>query len=157
MEPWDGPASIVFTDGTIVGAVLDSNVLRPSRYCVTKDNIVVMASEVGVLPLEPDRILRNSRLELGRMFLVDTNQGRIIFDEELKETIAGAHPHRAWLEENMVNLDENPQLDVGVQDVELSTVIEQQQVFGYTFEQLRILLVPMTASGVEALGSMGNG
>ena len=156
MEPWDGPASIVFTDGTIVGAVLDRNGLRPSRYCVTKDNMVVMASEVGVLPLEPDRILRKSRLEPGRMFLVDTNQGRIISDEELKETIAGAHPYRAWLEEHMVNLDELPQLDVGVPDVEHSTVIERQQVFGYTFEQLRILLVPMATSGVEALGAMGN-
>ena len=92
MEPWDGPASMVFTDGTIVGAVLDRNGLRPSRYCVTKDDMVVMASEVGVLPLEPDRILRKSRLEPGRMFLVDTNQGRIISDEELKETIAGDQP-----------------------------------------------------------------
>ena len=155
-EPWDGPASFDSTDGTTVGDVLDRNGLRPSRYCVTKDNMVVMASEVGVLPLEPDRILRKSRLEPGRMFLVDTNQGRIISDEELKETIAGAHPYRAWLEEHMVNLDELPQLDVGVPDVEHSTVIERQQVFGYTFEQLRILLVPMATSGVEALGAMGN-
>ncbi len=156
MEPWDGPASIVFTDGRIVGAVLDRNGLRPSRYCVTKDGLVVMASEVGVLPLEPERILRKSRLEPGRMFLVDTDQGRIISDEELKETIARVHPYRAWLDDHMVSLDEIPQPDVGVPEVEHSTLIERQQVFGYTFEQLRILLAPMASNGVEALGAMGN-
>ncbi len=156
MEPWDGPASIVFTDGRIVGAVLDRNGLRPSRYCVTKDDLVVMASEVGVLPLEPERILRKSRLEPGRMFLVDTDQGRIISDEELKETIARVHPYRAWLDDHMVSLDEIPQPDVGVPEVEHSTLIERQQVFGYTFEQLRILLAPMASNGVEALGAMGN-
>ncbi len=156
MEPWDGPASIVFTDGTIVGAVLDRNGLRPSRYCVTKDDMVVMASEVGVLPMEPDRILRKSRLEPGRMFLVDTNQGRIVSDEELKETIAQVHPYRAWLEEHMVSLDAIPQPDVDVPGVEHSTLIERQQVFGYTFEQLRILLAPMATDSVEALGAMGN-
>ncbi len=156
MEPWDGPASIVFTDGRIVGAVLDRNGLRPSRYCVTKDDLVVMASEVGVLPLEPERILRKSRLEPGRMFLVDTDQGRIISDEELKETIARVHPYRAWLDDHMVSLNEIPQPDVGVPEVEHSTLIERQQVFGYTFEQLRILLAPMASNGVEALGAMGN-
>ena len=156
MEPWDGPASIVFTDGRIVGAVLDRNGLRPSRYCVTKDGLVVMASEVGVLPLEPECILRKSRLEPGRMFLVDTDQGRIISDEELKETIARVHPYRAWLDDHMVSLDEIPQPDIGVPEVEHSTLIERQQVFGYTFEQLRILLAPMASNGVEALGAMGN-
>ena len=156
MEPWDGPASIVFTDGAVVGAVLDRNGLRPSRYCVTKDDMVVMASETGVLPLEPDRILRKSRLEPGRMFLVDTNQGRIISDEELKETMAQVHPYRAWLDEHMVSLDEIPQPDVEVPGVEHDTLLERQQVFGYTFEQLRILLAPMATDGVEALGAMGN-
>ena len=156
MEPWDGPASIVFTDGAIVGAVLDRNGLRPSRYYVTKDDIVVMASEVGVLPMEPDRILRKSRLEPGRMFLVDTNQGRIISDEELKETMAQVHPYRAWLDEHLVTLDELPQPAAGVPGVEHDTLIERQQVFGYTFEQLRILLAPMATDGVEALGAMGN-
>ena len=156
MEPWDGPASIVFTDGAVVGAVLDRNGLRPSRYCVTKDDMVVMASETGVLPLKPDRILRKSRLEPGRMFLVDTNQGRIISDEELKETMAQVQPYRAWLDEHMVSLDDIPQPDVEVPGVEHGTLLARQQIFGYTFEQLRILLAPMATDGVEALGAMGN-
>ncbi len=156
MEPWDGPASIVFTDGAIVGAVLDRNGLRPSRYCVTRDDMVVMASEAGVLPMEADRILRKSRLEPGRMFLVDTKQGRIISDAELKETMAQGHPYRAWLAEHMVSLDEIPQPDVAVPGVEHSTLLKRQQVFGYTFEQLRILLAPMATDSVEALGAMGN-
>ena len=156
MEPWDGPASIVFTDGAMVGAVLDRNGLRPSRYCVTKDDMVVMASEVGVLPMAPERVLKKARLEPGRMFLVDTNEGRIISDGELKETMAAAHPYREWLDEHMVSLDEIPQPDVYVPGVDHSTLIERQQVFGYTFEQLRILLAPMATDGVEALGAMGN-
>jgi len=117
MRPWDGPASMVFTDGTIVGAVLDRNGLRPSRYCVTKDDMVVMASEVGVLPMEPERILKKARLEPGRMFLVDTSQGRIISDEELKETMAGAHPYREWLDEHLVSLDEMPEPEAEVPGV----------------------------------------
>ena len=156
MEPWDGPASIVFTDGSVVGAVLDRNGLRPSRYCVTKDGMVVMASEVGVLPMDAERILLKSRLEPGRMFLVDTNEGRIISDKELKETMAAAHPYREWLDEHMVNLEEIPQPDEAVPGVDHSTLIERQQIFGYTFEQLRILLAPMATDGVEALGAMGN-
>jgi len=156
MEPWDGPASIVFTDGSVVGAVLDRNGLRPSRYCVTKDGMVVMASEVGVLPMDAERILLKSRLEPGRMFLVDTNQGRIISDKELKETMAAAHPYRQWLDEHMVSLEEIPQPDEKVPGVDHSTLIERQQIFGYTFEQLRILLAPMATDGVEALGAMGN-
>ena len=156
MEPWDGPASIAFTDGSIVGAVLDRNGLRPSRYYVTKDDMVVMASEVGVLPIEPERVLRKARLEPGRMFLVDTKEGRIISDEELKETMAAAHPYREWLDEHLVSLDEIPEPDVDVPGVDHSTLIQRQQVFGYTFEQLRILLAPMATDGVEALGAMGN-
>ena len=156
MEPWDGPASMVFTDGTIVGAVLDRNGLRPSRYCVTKDDMVVMASEVGVLPMEPERILKKARLEPGRMFLVDTSQGRIISDEELKETMAGAHPYREWLEEHLVSLDELPEPEAEVPGVDHGTMLERQQIFGYTFEQLRILMAPMATDGVEALGAMGN-
>ena len=156
MEPWDGPASMVFTDGKIVGAVLDRNGLRPSRYCVTKDDIVVMASEVGVLPIEPDRILKKARLEPGRMFLVDTEEGRIISDEELKETMAAAHPYREWLDKHMVSLDELPQPEAEVPGVDHATMLERQQIFGYTFEQLRILLAPMATEGVEALGAMGN-
>lgn len=156
MEPWDGPASMVFTDGSIVGAVLDRNGLRPSRYCVTKDDMVVMASEVGVLPLEPGRILKKARLEPGRMFLVDTSQGRIISDEELKESMASAHPYREWLDEHLVSLDEIPEPEAEVPGVDHGTILERQQMFGYTFEQLRILLAPMATDGVEALGAMGN-
>ena len=156
MEPWDGPASMVFTDGTIVGAVLDRNGLRPSRYYVTKDDMVVMASEVGVLPMEPDRILKKSRLEPGRMFLVDTSEGRIISDEELKETMASEHPYREWLDEHLVRLDEIPEPEAEVPGVDHSTMLARQQIFGYTFEQLRILLAPMATDGVEALGAMGN-
>ncbi len=156
MEPWDGPASMVFTDGSIVGAVLDRNGLRPSRYCVTKDDMVVMASEVGVLPLEPGRILKKARLEPGRMFLVDTSQGRIISDEELKESMASAHPYREWLNEHLVSLDEIPEPEAEVPGVDHGTILERQQIFGYTFEQLRILLAPMATDGVEALGAMGN-
>ena len=156
MEPWDGPASMVFTDGSIVGAVLDRNGLRPSRYCVTKDDMVVMASEVGVLPLEPGRILKKARLEPGRMFLVDTAQGRIISDEELKESMASAHPYREWLDEHLVSLDEIPEPEAEVPGVDHGTILERQQIFGYTFEQLRILLAPMATDGVEALGAMGN-
>ncbi len=156
MEPWDGPASMVFTDGSIVGAVLDRNGLRPSRYCVTKDDMVVMASEVGVLPLEPGRILKKARLEPGRMFLVDTSQGRIISDEELKESMASAHPYREWLDEHLVSLDEIPEPEAEVPGVDHGTILERQQIFGYTFEQLRILLAPMATDGVEALGAMGN-
>lgn len=156
MEPWDGPASIAFTDGAIVGAVLDRNGLRPSRYYVTKDDLVVMASEVGVLPIEPARVLKKARLEPGRMFLVDTNEGRIISDEELKESMAAVHPYRQWLDEHLVTLDELPQPDVAVPGVDRETVLQRQQAFGYTFEQLRILLAPMATNGVEALGAMGN-
>lgn len=155
MEPWDGPASIAFTDGTIVGAVLDRNGLRPSRYYVTKDERVIMASEVGVLDIDPANVLEKRRLEPGRMFLVDTKQGRIIADEELKMGMAREYPYQEWLDENLVELDELPAAhDVAGSD--LATVVQRQQEFGYTFEQLRMLLVPMARDGVEAVGAMGN-
>src|SRR5204862_2578673 len=104
MEPWDGPASIAFTDGKLIGAVLDRNGLRPSRYYVTRDDMVIMASEVGVLDVPPDRVLQKGRLQPGRMFLIDTEQGRIVADEEIKNKIAGEHPYRQWLNEHMVEL-----------------------------------------------------
>ncbi|HXF63660.1 MAG TPA: glutamate synthase large subunit [Caldilineaceae bacterium] len=155
MEPWDGPASIAFTDGTIVGAVLDRNGLRPSRYYVTKDGRVIMASEVGVLDIPPELVLEKRRLEPGRMFLVDTAQGRIISDEELKESMARQHPYRAWLAEHLVELDEIPPAPE-TPGTDLATLTERQQAFGYTFEQLRLLLAPMARDGVEAVGAMGN-
>ena len=154
MEPWDGPASIAFTDGKQIGAVLDRNGLRPSRYYVTKDDLVIMASEVGVLDIPPDRILSKGRLQPGRMFLVDTEEGRIVADEEIKQKIATAHPYRQWLNKHMVELAdvaEAPHLPEHSHE----TILRRQQAFGYTFEDLRIIMAPMARTGVEALGSMG--
>src|SRR5215471_14456119 len=154
MEPWDGPASIGFTDGVVVGAVLDRNGLRPSRYYVTKDDLVIMASEVGVLDVPPERILQKGRLQPGRMFLVDTEQGRIVADDELKQKIATEQPYRAWLDNNLIRLKDVP--DPGISpEPAAEGVIQQQLVFGYTFEELRMLLVPMARDGAEAVGSMG--
>ncbi len=155
MEPWDGPASIAFTDGTMMGAVLDRNGLRPSRYYVTKDDLVIMASEAGVLPIEPERVAFKGRLQPGRMFLVDMKEGRIVADEEIKEGIAKAKPYRQWLNENLVNLDDLPAVETAPPETAVS-LIQQQTAFGYTFEELRLLLAPMGRDGVEAVGSMGS-
>ncbi|BAG00578.1 glutamate synthase large subunit [Microcystis aeruginosa] len=155
MEPWDGPASIAFTDGTMMGAVLDRNGLRPSRYYVTKDDLVIMASEAGVLPIEPERVAFKGRLQPGRMFLVDMKEGRIVADEEIKEGIAKAHPYRQWLNENLVNLDDLLAVETAPPETAVS-LIQQQTAFGYTFEELRLLLAPMGRDGVEAVGSMGS-
>ncbi len=154
MEPWDGPASIAFTDGKKIGAVLDRNGLRPSRYYVTKDDLVIMASEVGVLDVPAERVLHKGRLQPGRMFLVDTEEGRIVADEEIKQKIASAHPYREWLDSNLVRLADVPDPDVApVTDHQ--TVLQRQLAFGYTFEDLRILMLPMARDGTEAIGSMG--
>jgi len=155
MEPWDGPASIGFTDGVQIGAVLDRNGLRPSRYYVTKDDLVIMASEVGVLDIAPERVLSKGRLQPGRMFLVDTVQGRIVADEEIKESIARENPYREWLDENLVKLSDLPE-PKDVPTTTHETVLQRQQAFGYTFEDLRILMAPMARLGAEATGSMGN-
>jgi glutamate synthase (ferredoxin) len=160
MEPWDGPASIAFSDGTVVGAVLDRNGLRPSRYYVTKDEagepeLVVMASEVGVLDIEPERVLSKKRLEPGRMFLVDTAEGRIIADEELKQSMAQAHPYRDWLDKYLRSLDELPEKEAEP-SIPAAQILTYQQAFGYTFETLRILVGPMATNSVEALGAMGD-
>ncbi len=155
MEPWDGPASIAFTDGTMMGAVLDRNGLRPSRYYVTKDDLVIMASEAGVLPIEPERVALKGRLEPGRMFLVDMEQGRIISDDEIKHKIATEHPYRDWINQHMVELakvQEPPE----VPEPDHKTVLQRQLAFGYTFEELRMLLTPMARDGVEAVGAMGS-
>ena len=155
METWDGPASVAFTDGIQVGAVLDRNGLRPSRYCVTKGGLVVLASEVGVLDLAPEEIVRKDRLRPGRMLLVDTSQGRIIDDTELKSAIAGQYEYAAWLRDNLVDLEELPG---GAQPPRLdaATRARQQRAFGYTFEDLRMILEPMTRDAIEPIGSMGN-
>jgi glutamate synthase domain-containing protein 2/glutamate synthase domain-containing protein 1/glutamate synthase domain-containing protein 3 len=154
MEPWDGPASIAFTDGVRVGAVLDRNGLRPSRYYVTADDLVVMASEVGVLEVPPERVLQKGRLQPGRMFLIDTEQGRIVADEELKGRIAAERPWRVWLDDNLVTLEELP-APPHVHEPDHATVLLRQQVFGYTFEDLRFVLGPMAVQAVQPLGSMG--
>jgi glutamate synthase (ferredoxin) len=154
MEPWDGPASIAFTDGLRIGAVLDRNGLRPSRYYVTKDDLVVMASEVGVLDIAPERVLHKGRLQPGRMFLVDLEQGRIIADEELKHEIATQQWYGQWLRENLVNLEDLPDGE-SEPEPDARTLRQRQQAFGYTTEDLRFLMAPMANDGVEALGSMG--
>jgi len=153
MEPWDGPASIAFTDGSVIGAVLDRNGLRPSRYYVTKDDLVVMASEVGVLPFPPEDIVIKERLHPGRIFLVDTKRGRIVSDEEVKMELAAAHPYKDWLKHliDIDDLDPAPYLPPPSHE----TVTQRQQLFGYTHEELRILMAPMATNGEEALGSMG--
>jgi glutamate synthase (ferredoxin) len=153
MEPWDGPASMVFTDGEVIGATLDRNGLRPSRYYVTKDGLVVMASEVGVLDIPAENILLKGRLQPGKMFLIDTREGRIIDDAELKHKIAGEKPYRQWLNQNLIRLADLPAHPVPEPDH--ATVLRRQQVFGYTHEDLRILMAPMAKNGEEAIGSMG--
>lgn len=153
MEPWDGPASVCFTDGTIVGAVLDRNGLRPSRVWVTNDGLVVMASEAGVLDLDPSTVVQRTRLQPGRMFLVDTTQGRIVSDEEVKAELAAAEPYQQWLEEGLVRLEQLP--DRPRQHMPHNRIVLRQQVFGYTYEEINLLVAPMARTGAEALGSMG--
>ena len=153
MEPWDGPASIAFTDGTVVGAVLDRNGLRPSRYWVTADGLVVMASEVGVADIEQSRIVRKGRLQPGRMFLVDTSQGRIVGDDEIKRDLVAAEPYGDWLADGLAHLEDlPPRFSLTPQH---SSVTRRQRTFGYTTEELRILVAPMARTGIEPIGSMG--
>ncbi|MGW6375417.1 glutamate synthase large subunit [Rhodococcus sp. NPDC055112] len=153
MEPWDGPASVCFTDGTVIGAVLDRNGLRPSRIWVTDDGLVVMASEVGVLDIDPAKVIRKVRLQPGRMFLVDTAQGRIISDDEIKSELAAEHPYQEWLDAGLVHMADLPERD----HVHMNhdRVLIRQQMFGYTNEELNVLIAPMAKTGGEALGSMG--
>lgn len=153
MEPWDGPASVAFTDGTVIGAVLDRNGLRPSRYWVTDDDLVIMASEVGVVEVDPARIVYKGRLQPGRMLLVDTAQQRIISDTEIKASLARAEPYGKWLESGLVELDELPEREHVV--FSHDSVLRRQQMFGYTHEELKIILAPMALLGTEPIGSMG--
>ncbi|MEP6650515.1 MAG: glutamate synthase central domain-containing protein, partial [Lapillicoccus sp.] len=153
MEPWDGPACVAFTDGTLIGAVLDRNGLRPGRYAVTDDGLVVLASESGVLDLDPAKVVKRGRLQPGRMFLVDTEHGRIIGDEEIKSSLAAQHPYDEWLHAGLLQLEDLPEREHVMHTA--SSVARRQQTFGYTHEELRILLTPMAKSGGEALGSMG--
>src|SRR6478736_1907768 len=153
MEPWDGPACVVFTDGTQVGAVLDRNGLRPGRYWVTDDGLVVLASEAGVLDIDPAKVVRKGRLQPGRMFLVDTDEHRIIEDEEVKSELAAEHPYDEWLHAGLIHLDDVTEREHIVHTH--ASVTRRQQVFGYTEEELRVILTPMANGGGEPLGSMG--
>ncbi|ANS24813.1 Glutamate synthase [NADPH] large chain [Rhodococcus opacus] len=153
MEPWDGPASVCFTDGTVIGAVLDRNGLRPSRLWVTDDGLVVMASEVGVLPIDPATVVKKIRLQPGRMFLVDTAEGRIISDDEIKSELAAEHPYQEWLDQGLTHMDDLPDRPYTYMSHE--RVVLRQQMFGYTNEEVNLLVKPMALSGAEALGSMG--
>src|SRR5687767_14796375 len=154
MEPWDGPASIAFTDGSLIGAVLDRNGLRPSRYYVTKDDLVIMASEVGVLDVAPENIRLKERLHPGKVFLVDTVKGRIVDDEEIKSQLAAERPYQRWLAEHLIDIEDLPDA-ARLPEPDHHTVLKRQQAFGYTGEDLRILLAPMASNAGEALGSMG--
>ncbi|MBK7530588.1 glutamate synthase-related protein [Piscinibacter sp.] len=154
LEPWDGPAAMVFTDGRQIGATLDRNGLRPARYIVTDDDLVVMASESGVLPIPENRIVRKWRLQPGKMFLIDFEQGRIVDDEELKNQFASAKPYRQWIESVRVKLEETPLEAESLPFKE--SLLDRQQAFGYTQEDIKFLLSPMAVAGEEGIGSMGN-
>ncbi|MGH3374097.1 MAG: glutamate synthase central domain-containing protein, partial [Actinoallomurus sp.] len=162
MEAWDGPASVTFTDGTVVGAVLDRNGLRPGRFWVTDDGFVVLASEAGVLDIEPSKVVRKGRLQPGRIFLVDTAQGRIVEDDEIKAELAAEHPYGEWLHAGLIRFEELPRRELRAkselgagQGATHETLVKRQQIFGYTGEELKIILSPMAKNGAEPIGSMG--
>ena len=155
MEPWDGPAAIAFTDGRVIGATLDRNGLRPARYVVTDDGLVVMASETGVLPIRPETVTINGRLQPGKMFLVDTEQGRIVSDEEIKGTLVKRQPYGEWLKQQQVRIDDLPE-PFRVMGSDHETLVTRQRMFGFTDEDLKMILLPMAVDGQEPIGSMGN-
>ncbi len=154
MEPWDGPAAIAFTDGRQIGATLDRNGLRPARYLITDDDRVVMCSEAGVLPVAEEKIVKKWRLQPGKMFLIDLEQGRIIDDEELKASLAQAHPYQAWLDKTQFRLEDLP-VEVSPMAPDQATLLDRQQAFGYTQEDIRFFFTPMCLTGQEPVGSMG--
>ncbi len=155
MEPWDGPAVIAFTDGRVIGATLDRNGLRPGRYIVTHDDLVVMASEAGVLEVEPEKVKTKGRLQPGKMFLVDTVEGRIVSDQEIKQHLSSQQPYAAWLTQNQVTLDQLPE-PTRVHAADHDTALRRQRAFGYTDEDLKMILGPM-AERRRASGLDGNG
>ncbi|MDS4025526.1 MAG: glutamate synthase large subunit [Candidatus Contendobacter sp.] len=154
MEPWDGPAAIAFTDGRQIGATLDRNGLRPARYLVTDDDQVIMASEMGVLPVPEEKIVKKWRLQPGKMLLIDLEQGRIIDDDEIKEQLASAHPYQAWLDATQIHLRDLP-AEVGPMAPDSRTLLRRQQAFGYSQEDVRAFLMPMAVNGEDPIGSMG--
>ncbi|MDP3712237.1 MAG: glutamate synthase large subunit [Mycobacteriales bacterium] len=153
MEPWDGPACVTFTDGTVIGAVLDRNGLRPSRWWQTADGRVILSSEVGVLDIAPDQVVAKGRLQPGKMFLVDTAEGRVVSDDEVKSALAAEHPYQDWLHSGLMQLEDLPEREHVTYSHE--SVLRRQQTFGYTEEEVRLLITPMAKNGMEALGSMG--
>jgi len=156
LEPWDGPASIVFTDGRQIGATLDRNGLRPSRYCITDDDLVIMGSESGVLPVPENKIVRKWRLQPGKMFLIDLEQGRMIDDEELKANLANSKPYKQWIENLRIKLDDVEPNAVDIPVAEAASLLDRQQAFGMTQEDVKFLMAPMALNGEEGIGSMGN-
>ncbi|MEY3663809.1 MAG: hypothetical protein RI919_1325, partial [Actinomycetota bacterium] len=154
MEPWDGPAAVIFTDGSLVGATLDRNGLRPGRYVVTEDGLVILASEIGVADIDPAKIVRKGRLQPGKMFLADTANGRLIDDEEIKAEVAALEPWGTWLSENRIELAELPEREHIAHTS--ASVNRRQRTFGYTEEDLRILLAPIARTGAEPIGAMGS-
>ena len=154
MEPWDGPAAITFTDGRVIGATLDRNGLRPARYVVTHDGLAVLASETGVLPIRPEDVKMKGRLQPGKMFLIDLEQGRIVSDREIKDQLANRQPYSQWLKDNQITLDTLPE-PVRVHGMEHASIVQRQRAFGYTDEDLRMLMTPMATTGEEPIGSMG--
>ena len=154
MEPWDGPAAVAFTDGRIIGAKLDRNGLRPGRYLVTNDGLVVMASEAGVLPIKPENVRMTGRLAPGRMLLVDTEQKRLISDEEIKKHLASRKPYAQWVKDNQITLDHLPSPE-NVEPTDHKTILMRQRIFGYTDEDLRTILLPAATKAEEPVGSMG--
>ena len=155
MEPWDGPAAVAFTDGRQIGATLDRNGLRPARYLVTDDDMVVMASEMGVLPVPEERIVRKWRLQPGKMLLIDLEQGRIIDDADIKAELSGLRPYQEWLDRTQIVLEDLPETGTTTPPSNTTSLLDQQQAFGYTQEDLKLLMAPMAATGQEAIGSMG--
>ncbi|MBT0569445.1 glutamate synthase subunit alpha [Curvibacter sp. CHRR-16] len=156
LEPWDGPASIVFTDGRQIGATLDRNGLRPSRYCITDDDLVIMGSESGVLPVPENKIVRKWRLQPGKMFLIDLEQGRMIDDEELKTQLANSKPYKQWIENLRIKLDDVQCQAPAVANSDAAALLDRQQAFGFTQEDIKFLMAPMATNGEEGIGSMGN-
>ncbi|GBE08481.1 ferredoxin-dependent glutamate synthase 1 [bacterium BMS3Abin11] len=154
MEPWDGPAAVAFTDGRQIGATLDRNGLRPARYLITEDNLVLMASEMGVLDIPEEKIVKKWRLQPGKMFLIDLEQGRIIDDEELKSELSNAYPYQEWLDKSQLAV-EKLNTDISPMEPDTETLLDRQQAFGYTQEDIKFLLTPMAVTGQEATGSMG--
>ena len=155
MEPWDGPAAIAFTDGKLIGATLDRNGLRPSRYAITSDDRVIMASEAGALALDQSTVIEKGRLTPGKMFVVDMEQGRIISDIEIKQEICGAHPYSDWINQYQIRLEDLPQPRLGFTNLSPESVLKYQQVFGFSREDVDVILKPMAFSGKEPIGSMG--